>query len=379
MKVVNAFVPVALLAQYLTTASAQLFLTNNTLMEKANKINAPTKINSPSKINFTTKSKPVKMKGAKMENAMKVDKSSTNLFLSNNTLMEKAQKNNSPSKIKFTTKSKPVKMKGAKMEKAIKVDKSSTNLFLSNNTLMEKAQKNSSPSKIKFTTKSKPVKTKGAKMEKAMKGNAFKNIKTDPFKTKGAKIEKAKKVNDPKKSKALKNKGAKKPAKKGKSLTCPPVSAYVPPANCAAPVCYADMDKLINDINTNLNTEGSTFTATLCPGTHNWPGDKAVQVSVKATLELFCCGSAQTCIIDGGAPVVRTSRLFALKGHINLNIQGITFRNIACPSDGTNTNCDGALLRINGPGTITIKHNSFSQVEGGYVSICSYRKYSMYA
>jgi hypothetical protein len=275
MKVVNAFVPVALLAQYLTTASAQLFLTNNTLMEKANKINAPTKINSPSKINFTTKSK--------------------------------------------------------------------------------------------------PVKTKGAKMENAMKGNAFKNIKTDPFKTKGAKIEKAKK------SKALKNKGAKKPAKKGKSLTCPPVSAYVPPANCAAPVCYADMDKLINDINTKLTTEGSTFTATLCPGTHNWPGDKAVQVSVKATLELFCCGSAQTCIIDGGAPVVRTSRLFDLKGHINLNIQGITFRNIACPSDGTNTNCDGALLRINGPGTITIKHNSFSQVEGGYVSICSYRKYSMYA
>ncbi len=137
-------------------------------------------------------------------------------------------------------------------------------------------------------------------------------------------------------------------------IACPPGPSYVPPTNCAAPVCYNDMGKLVNDIKIYLDKDGSTFNGTVCPGTWTWGVTDNISIEFRVKFQLFCCGQANTCIIDGGSPALRSSGLFFFNLPSDINIQGITFQNFT----GV-----GAILESSMPSVVILKYNIFRNLQ----------------
>lgn len=119
---------------------------------------------------------------------------------------------------------------------------------------------------------------------------------------------------------------------------CPKRAAYNAPPGCIDK-CYSDMTKLSTDINAALavpGPTGPTFTGTVCSGTWVWPATASVSGAVaNAKLDLSCCGSESSCIITGEKPsVIRTTSLMEFKNPFHLILQGLSFSNIVCNSDG---------------------------------------------
>jgi hypothetical protein len=143
---------------------------------------------------------------------------------------------------------------------------------------------------------------------------------------------------------------------------CPNIAPYNPPPATQCANCYKDM----NALTTYISNTSNVVSATVCSGTYALPATAAVDNSKVTSLTLSCCGSASSCVIDGGAasspPVKRTKRLFTFQQPIALDIQGITFQNFDCP------NCKGAILSTDTSALVTFKHNTVRKVNSYDVS-----------
>jgi len=133
---------------------------------------------------------------------------------------------------------------------------------------------------------------------------------------------------------------------------------YSPPSDCGSN--YSDINILINDINNNLQIDGSMFSATLNPGAYIWPVTSAVSTIASFTsLKLCCGGNAGSCIIDGQSPTfIRTGPLFsfAYAQLTSLTIQGIKFQNVACSKNPPVTLYQSAVLSTGNRALVTLKH-----------------------
>jgi hypothetical protein len=139
-------------------------------------------------------------------------------------------------------------------------------------------------------------------------------------------------------------------------FNCSATGDYSPPSDCGSN--YSDINILINDINSNLQIDGSIFSATLNPGAYIWPVTSVVSTTASFTsLKLCCGGNAGSCIIDGQSPSSkRTVPLFYFfySQLTSLTIQGIKFQNVTCKQQSLS--CDGAVLSTGNRALVTLKH-----------------------
>jgi hypothetical protein len=77
-------------------------------------------------------------------------------------------------------------------------------------------------------------------------------------------------------------------------------------------------------------------------------------------LELSCCGSPNSCLIDGDGPAERNTPLFSFLKPVNLILQGLSFVNLRSGL------VYGVLITTNAASVVAIKHVAVESVT--YVS-----------
>ena len=115
--------------------------------------------------------------------------------------------------------------------------------------------------------------------------------------------------------------------KMSNKFSCPVVEDYVPPIGCST-TCYNNMTTMFGNINLNIK-EGIPFDGTVCPGKYTLPFDLHLfGDNADADVTLRCCGSKNSCIMDGGSPdIVRRHTVFLFESTIkNFILEGITFQ-----------------------------------------------------
>jgi len=144
-------------------------------------------------------------------------------------------------------------------------------------------------------------------------------------------------------------------AKSAKS-NCPLPTSYDSPKRCSES-CYSDIETVFKEINISI-AKGTPFDGTICKGTYTLPYDTYVNGETEGSdVALRCCGSKNSCIVDGGGPNnAREKSVFLFESTVQQFIlEGITFQNFQT-----------LVIEAKKAAVVTIKHASFDSVVSTY-------------